>query len=109
LVVGSRNSSNSKRLVEVCEGAGVPAYLIDDFSEVRPEWLRESVATVAVTAGASAPEHLVSELLDFLRLKHGFTTMEEVTLKEEDVRFSLPSELAAAGQRLHSIAPSVQI
>jgi len=104
LVVGSRNSSNSKRLVEVCEGAGVPAYLIDDFTEVQQAWLTGTVQTVAVTAGASAPEHLVSELLDFLRVQHGFSSMEEVTLKEEDVRFSLPSELAAASQRLHSIA-----
>jgi len=104
LVVGSRNSSNSKRLVEVCEGAGVPAYLIDDFTEVQQAWLTGTVQTVAVTAGASAPEHLVSELLDFLRVQHGFSSMEEVTLKEEDVRFSLPSELATASQRLHSIA-----
>lgn len=104
LVVGSRNSSNSKRLVEVCETAGVPAYLIDDFTEVKPEWFDDNVNTVAVTAGASAPEHLVSELLAFLRDEHAFSSMEEVTLKEEDVRFSLPAELAAAGQRLHSIA-----
>ncbi len=104
LVVGSRNSSNSKRLVEVCQTAGVPSYLIDDFTEVKREWLGDKVNTVAVTAGASAPEHLVSELLDFLRDEHAFSSMEEVTLKEEDVRFSLPSELAAAGQRLHSIA-----
>ncbi len=104
LVVGSRNSSNSKRLVEVCEGAGVPAYLVDDFSEVKPEWLGDNVRTVAVTAGASAPEHLVEELIASLRAQHGFSDMEEVTLKDEDVRFSLPPELAASGQRLHSIA-----
>ena len=60
LVIGSRNSSNSKRLVEVCQGAGVPAYLIDDYREVRTEWL-ENVRTVAITAGASAPENLVQE------------------------------------------------
>jgi 4-hydroxy-3-methylbut-2-en-1-yl diphosphate reductase len=103
LVVGSRNSSNSKRLVEVCEGAGVPSYLIDDHREVRPEWLA-AASTVALTAGASAPEHLVQELIAALREQHGFTEMEEVTLKDEDVRFSLPQELAVAGQRLHSIA-----
>lgn len=104
LVVGSRNSSNSKRLVEVCQTAGVPAYLVDDLTEIKPQWLGDNVNTVAVTAGASAPEHLVSELLAFLRDEHAFSSMEELTLKEEDVRFSLPSELAAAGQRLHSIA-----
>lgn len=103
LVVGSRNSSNSKRLVEVCEGVGVPAYLIDEYREVRPEWLNE-VRVLALTAGASAPEHLVQELIDSLRDHHAFTDMEEVTLKDEDVRFSLPPELAAAGQRLHTIS-----
>ena len=90
------------RLVEVCKQAGVPAYLIDDAEQVEPAWLI-GASTVAVTAGASAPEHLVEELIEFLR-QNGFSDMEEVTLKDEDVRFSLPSELAAAGQRLHSIA-----
>jgi 4-hydroxy-3-methylbut-2-enyl diphosphate reductase len=103
LVVGSKNSSNSMRLVEVCKQAGVPAYLIDDFSQVHEEWL-SGAQNVAVTAGASAPEHLVEQLLDFLRTRHGFNDMEEVTLKDEDVRFSLPAELTAAGQRLHTIA-----
>ena len=63
LVVGSQNSSNSRRLVEVCEKSGVPAYLLDDKSEVRAEML-EGVQTVAITAGASAPEHLVEELIE---------------------------------------------
>src|SRR5258705_9799921 len=62
LVVGSQNSSNSRRLVEVCEKTGVPAYLIDDLREVKPEWL-SGIQTVAVTAGASAPENLVQELI----------------------------------------------
>ena len=61
LVVGSQNSSNSRRLVEVCEKEGVPAYLVDNAHEVNPTWL-EGAATVAVTAGASAPEVLVQEL-----------------------------------------------
>jgi 4-hydroxy-3-methylbut-2-enyl diphosphate reductase len=92
LVVGSQNSSNSRRLVEVCAQAGIPAYLVDDHTDVRPEWLTR-VNTVAVTAGASAPEHLVQELLDYLRDQHHFQEVEEVELKEEDVRFSLPSGL----------------
>ncbi len=109
LVVGSKNSSNSMRLVEVCKQAGVPAYLIDDFTQVHEQWLA-GAENVAVTAGASAPEHLVEQLLDFLRTRHGFNDMEEVTLKDEDVRFSLPAELPAAGQRLHTItAPSATI
>jgi 4-hydroxy-3-methylbut-2-en-1-yl diphosphate reductase len=102
LVVGSRNSSNSLRLVEVCRQAGVPAYLIDDHGQIDPKWLR-SVNTVAVTAGASAPEHLVQEVVASLRHDHGFAELEEVTLKDEDVRFSLPPELVSSGRRLHTI------
>jgi 4-hydroxy-3-methylbut-2-enyl diphosphate reductase len=103
LVVGSRNSSNSMRLVEVCEQAGVPAYLVDDFKQVREEWL-DAARSVAVTAGASAPEYLVDDLIGFLRDQRGYAELEELTLKDEDVRFSLPGELAAASRRLHTIA-----
>jgi 4-hydroxy-3-methylbut-2-enyl diphosphate reductase len=92
LVVGSQNSSNSRRLVEVCAQAGVPAYLVDDERDVNPAWL-EQARVVAVTAGASAPEHLVQKLLTYLRTAHGFDDLEEVEIKEEDVRFSLPSGL----------------
>ena len=102
LVVGSKNSSNSQRLVEVCEKSKVPAYLIDDEREVNLEWL-VGVETVAVTAGASAPEHLVEELIDFLKLQ-GFGTLQLMEVKEEDVRFSLPSELEHAAARLTNIA-----
>jgi 4-hydroxy-3-methylbut-2-enyl diphosphate reductase len=105
LVVGSQNSSNSKRLVEVCEQAQVPAFLVDDWTQVRPEWL-ESVQTVAITAGASAPEHLVEELIAALRQQHGFSSMDEITLKDEDVRFQLPHELASASAGLTQIATS---
>jgi 4-hydroxy-3-methylbut-2-enyl diphosphate reductase len=92
LVVGSRNSSNSRRLVEVCEKEGVPSYLVDDATEVQPSWL-ESIQTVAVTAGASAPENLVQDLIECLKSKFGFGSMQEVELKEEDVRFQLPADL----------------
>ncbi|MEQ1884680.1 MAG: 4-hydroxy-3-methylbut-2-enyl diphosphate reductase [Bryobacteraceae bacterium] len=91
LVVGSQNSSNSRRLVEVCEKAGVPAHLIDDCSEVNTAWLLEA-NTVAITAGASAPENLVEELIESLKSK-GYGDLEEVEIKEEDVRFHLPVEL----------------
>jgi len=91
LVVGSQNSSNSRRLVEVCQKTGVAAHLIDDLSEVKPEWL-ENVLTVALTAGASAPENLVEKLIAHLRSR-GFEGLEEVEIKEEDVRFQLPAEL----------------
>jgi 4-hydroxy-3-methylbut-2-enyl diphosphate reductase len=102
LVVGSQNSSNSRRLVEVCEKSGVPSYLVDDKTEVRPEWL-VGVKTVSITAGASAPENLVQSLIDFLRDQHGFSRMEEMEIKEEDVRFTLPNELTQGSIRLHSI------
>ena len=91
LVVGSQNSSKSRRLVEVCDQLGVPAHLIDDLTEVKPEWL-ESVNTVAVTAGASAPENLVEALVEYLQ-GQGFSDLEEMEVKEEDVRFHLPAEL----------------
>lgn len=102
LVVGSQNSSNSRRLVEVCVKSGVPSYLVDDEREVKAEWL-EGVETVAVTAGASAPENLVQTLISALK-QRGFTSFEEMEIREEDVRFSLPGELASAPSRLTTIA-----
>jgi len=96
LVVGSQNSSNSKRLVEVGHNFGVRSFLVNDRSAVDPAWL-EGVKSVGVTAGASAPEHLVAELIEFLR-EGGFGKMEEIELVDEDVRFSLPSELTVAIQ-----------
>lgn len=100
LVVGSDSSSNSRRLVEVGEKMGAAARLLDDAGEVDPGWLTK-VRRVAVTAGASAPEHLVEELVDYLRGR-GFHKVEEIELVEEDVRFALPPELASA--RLTQIA-----
>lgn len=104
LVVGSQNSSNSKRLVEVCQRAGVPAYLIDDRRDLRQEWL-EGVKTVSVTAGASAPENLVQELIEALR-ERGFLTLEEIDIIDEDVRFSLPAEVQVPLARLAGPAPA---
>ena len=101
LVVGSQNSSNSRRLVEVCEKSGVPAYLLDDFSEIEPSMLH-NVDTVAVTAGASAPEHLVEELIAHLQSK-GYADVEEAEIKEEDVRFTLPSDLESFTPRLYTV------
>jgi len=103
LVVGSDNSSNSKRLVEVGQNYGVQAYLVNDWSDVNPAWL-EGVTNIGVTAGASAPEHLVEDIVAALRAK-GFGRLEEVEMVEEDVRFSLPPELAsAASSQLYSIS-----
>ena len=70
---------------------GKPAYLIDDESELAPEWFN-GIQAVLITAGASAPEHLVQELMQFLK-DASFHQMEEIELVDEDVRFSLPAEL----------------
>jgi 4-hydroxy-3-methylbut-2-enyl diphosphate reductase len=94
LVVGSKNSSNSQRLVEVCQNSGVPAYLVDDESDVQKAWL-DGIATVAITAGASAPEHLVERIMTFLE-ENGFAEREELEVRDEDVRFQLPPELNSA-------------
>jgi 4-hydroxy-3-methylbut-2-enyl diphosphate reductase len=102
LVVGSQNSSNSRRMVEVARNAGVEAHLVDDARQVKHEWL-ENVQTVVVTAGASAPEILVQGLVGDLK-KRGFGQVEEMEIKDEDVRFSLPPELSQAPQRLTSIS-----
>jgi 4-hydroxy-3-methylbut-2-en-1-yl diphosphate reductase len=94
LVVGSQNSSNSKRLVEVGANLGVRSYLVNDCGDVDMDWL-DGVKNVGVTAGASAPEHLVQELIAFLQ-KQGFRGMEEIEMVDEDVRFSLPAELTVS-------------
>jgi len=104
LVVGSANSSNSKRLVEVGQNYGVRSYLVNDWSDVDPLWL-DGVRNVGVTAGASAPEYLVEKIVSALREK-GYDDLEEVEMIEEDVRFSLPPELASASSHLYGISSS---
>ena len=92
LVVGSGNSSNSVRLVEVALDAGAKAsYLVDDVSHIDPAWL-EGVGTVGVTSGASGPESLVRDVLAFLA-ERGYGDVEEVTAAEERLTFALPHEL----------------
>ena len=92
LVVGSRNSSNSNRLREIGEELGKPAYLIDDASALRPEWF-ESIGSVGLTAGASAPEMLVQGVLEGLR-RFGEIDISTLAGVAEDVRFRFPKELA---------------
>jgi 4-hydroxy-3-methylbut-2-en-1-yl diphosphate reductase len=94
LVVGSENSSNSNRLVEVARKQGTTAYLIENYRAIRPEWLQD-IRTVALTAGASAPECLVQEAVSFLT-QSGFTNLEEVEVMPENVRFGLPPEIVDA-------------
>ena len=93
LVVGSPNSSNSNRLVEVAGNLGTRAYLIDTCEDIDEKWL-EGVQTVALTAGASAPEILVQEVIKLLGRK-GFLNVHEVEVMPEHVRFALPPEIVA--------------
>jgi 4-hydroxy-3-methylbut-2-enyl diphosphate reductase len=94
LVVGSENSSNSNRLVEVARNLATQAHLIDSFKNIKPEWL-EGVKTIALTAGASAPECLVEEVVSFLA-GQGFTNVQELEVMPENVRFGLPPEIVEA-------------
>ena len=94
LVIGSRNSSNSNRLVEVARAAGVPSYLVDDETEIDPAWL-EGVEAVGVTSGASAPERLVTRVCEWFR-DRGVDDMSPFASVYEDVAFRLPVELRRA-------------
>jgi 4-hydroxy-3-methylbut-2-enyl diphosphate reductase len=104
LVVGSNNSSNSNRLVEVSRNLGTQGHLIDNAEAIHPEWLRD-VNNVAVTAGASAPEILVEGVISYLK-KNGFGTVEEVEVMPENVRFGLPPEIVQAIQSAPGSASS---
>jgi 4-hydroxy-3-methylbut-2-en-1-yl diphosphate reductase len=94
LVVGSDNSSNSNRLVEVARNFSTASHLIDSYRNIRPDWL-EGVKTIALTAGASAPECLVEEVVKYLGTL-GFGNVKEVELMPENVRFGLPPEIVVA-------------
>ena len=94
LVVGSENSSNSNRLVEVARNLRTNAHLIDSYKDIQPEWL-DGVKTLALTAGASAPECLVEEVVKFLGAK-GFDQLQELEVMPENVRFGLPPEIVEA-------------
>jgi 4-hydroxy-3-methylbut-2-enyl diphosphate reductase len=98
LVIGSRNSSNSLRLVEVARDCGTEAYLIDKAAEVREEWL-EGRRVVGITSGASAPENLVQELVELFR-ERGVTDISEFHVIREDVRFMLPKPVRPARPEL---------
>ncbi len=95
LVIGSENSSNSKRLVEVARAAGVESHLIDDETEIEERWL-EGHETVGLTSGASAPETLVARVCEWFRLR-GITDIRPLSSVVEDVFFRLPVELRRAG------------
>ena len=110
-MIGSTNSSNSNRLVEVARDHGADSHLIDNASQVREEWL-EGVETLGITSGASAPEELVEELVEFFRAR-GTDDVSELRTVDEDVRFMLPKKIrvemaarALAGRAAHQqLAP----
>ena len=91
LVLGSQNSSNSQRLAELARERGIPAHLIDGPGDLRPDWF-EGVGTVLVTAGASAPETVVDQCLEWLRERFQ-ATVEPRSIRQESVSFPLPREL----------------
>lgn len=91
LVVGAANSSNSNRLRELSDRLGTPAYLINDATEIEPQWL-QGVTQIGVTAGASAPQILVDKVIERLQ-EYGATGPEELAGREENITFSLPKEL----------------
>jgi 4-hydroxy-3-methylbut-2-en-1-yl diphosphate reductase len=94
LVIGSRNSSNSNRLVEVARECGAESHLIDNERQVQEEWL-SGKQKIGITSGASAPEELVQQLVDFFR-RRGTTSVEELDVIREDVRFMLPKSIRQA-------------
>ena len=91
IVLGSQNSSNSQRLAELARERGIPAYLVDGPADLDPAWF-DGANTVLVTAGASAPEQVVDQCLDWLRERFG-ATVEPRSIREESVSFPLPREL----------------
>ena len=92
LVIGSRNSSNSNRLVETARAGGVASYLIDDETEIDEAWFGDDIRVVGITSGASAPEKLVGRVCDWFR-DRGVTDLEEHRFLEENIEFRLPVEL----------------
>jgi 4-hydroxy-3-methylbut-2-enyl diphosphate reductase len=104
LVVGAANSSNSNRLREIAEMAGIPAYLIEDASALDPDWL-DGVSAVGVTAGASAPEDLVQEVIALLKRRGGGVRVSTLPGIEEALRFRLPVELEPSAASQVAIPP----
>ena len=95
IVLGSQNSSNSRRLMEIGAAQGVPSYLIDGAAELQQDWF-DDAGTVVITAGASAPEVVVQECISYLQQNFAATLSEE-TLRQENVHFNLPKELLQLG------------
>ncbi len=101
LVIGSPNSSNSNRLRELGEHCGIDSYLIDSASDINPVWLKDA-KSIGITAGASAPEVLVEQVVAYLKT-HGPAEVEDLTVIEEDVEFLLPKELISIDSAKKSV------
>jgi len=97
LAIGAPESSNTNRLRDVAEAVGARAYLIQRAADIQPDWL-DGVETVGITAGASAPEELVQEVIDWLKANATVESVEEVDTKREDITFVLPHEVVAAAK-----------
>jgi 4-hydroxy-3-methylbut-2-enyl diphosphate reductase len=95
LVIGSKNSSNSNRLVDVARDLGTPSYLIDNAGQIDEAWLTEDTRIVGVSSGASVPEALVDNLVAFFR-ERGTQDVQEFEVLREDVRFMLPKQIRQA-------------
>jgi 4-hydroxy-3-methylbut-2-enyl diphosphate reductase len=104
LVIGSPNSSNSNRLRELGEHCGISSYLIDSAADINPEWVKNA-KSIGITAGASAPEVLVEEVVAYLKT-YGSAEVEDLTVIEEDVEFLLPKELITIAPASKSVAAS---
>ena len=96
-VIGSQNSSNSNRLKELVEKMNKPAYLIDDAGAIQTGWISDSIHNIGITAGASAPEELVTQTIQRLQQEFHFEEVEEVIIKDENIVFQMPEELRNAG------------
>lgn len=98
-VIGSKNSSNSTRLKELSETLGTPSYLIENHEHIESSFIPDSVKTIGITAGASAPEILVKEVIEHLQRKFQFQKIEELRVKEENVVFQIPKSLKAYNEK----------
>ena len=98
LVVGSKTSSNSQRLREVCEEEGTKAHLIDDETMINPDWFK-NVRTLGITSGASAPEYLVNQLVQFLKSKNPKAIVENLEIMREEIKFPLPDDLVTLARQ----------
>ena len=96
LVIGASNSSNSNRLKDVAEKAGLAAYLINDVTDIKEHWFTNDIRNIGITAGASAPEILVQQVVDFLKSKYNATVKNMETMIKEDIKFRLPKEVRDA-------------